>query len=130
MCLGSCGLEYTLDYTEAGRARKTSSGYDFKYKPMNNSKGHVSWFPFILIVGAIALLIYKMTHSQEAADSTQPTQPVHPQHPQGSNIPPPPPYGFKPEYAQGNVALNRFFFIEVEISFQPGEWVLANACNS
>nr|CAB3265863.1 store-operated calcium entry-associated regulatory factor-like [Phallusia mammillata] len=103
---GSCGLEYTIDLTEAGQKRHQNSWNSY-YQPSKQYSSSVggggSWFIFFIIVFAIVFLIRKMTTQNDDVDSSQrrPSPSRGPPYPSQHHGPSAPPtYGFKPEYTR------------------------------
>lgn len=96
---GSCGLEYTIEFTEEGLHRERASGSSYNYNTYqsgNTSKGESDWgaVKFIVIV-VIMFLIYNTCIKRAPATPNQGPQPT-----QGPNQPPP--YGFRPEFSEPN----------------------------
>ena len=106
--LGSCGLEYTIDYTEAGK-RQNSYGGSYSHNSYVSKRSDIggSWIWFVIIVGLVVLVIYKMG-GNGAPQHDHPAPPPPPSHHRpsswdrhgGSGGNSPPPYGFKPEYTE------------------------------
>ncbi|RUS89265.1 hypothetical protein EGW08_003008 [Elysia chlorotica] len=89
---GSCGLEYTLEFTEEGVQRerqKGGSGYQYSYNSKHSSEGGMSGlFVFAAVLLAI-YVIYKTCIAPTAQGAYQ----------TGADQQPPP-YGFRPEFTQ------------------------------
>nr|XP_039250148.1 store-operated calcium entry-associated regulatory factor-like [Styela clava] len=97
---GSCGLEYTIDVTDAGKSRNQNSwgGDNYGQSNLQHKESSGSCFLGLLVVGAIVFLIYKMCSavSDNQPNHSRGTSSNH-RSPPGNQ---PPPYGFKPEYSQ------------------------------
>lgn len=91
---GSCGLEYTIDYTETGKAQK-QNGYWHSSGNYNESSGSSWIFPVVLVISIFLLIRCLSTGSTDTSSSRDADQPS------GRNSRTPPPYGFKPEYTSG-----------------------------
>lgn len=96
---GSCGLEYTLDFTDAGyrQNKHQSQRNDYQRSQSHNGTSIVILFLLVAIVGFV---LYKaLTYT-----STQPSWNYagQEQYQFSSAQSPPPPPGFRPEYMPGN----------------------------
>ncbi|KAI9183937.1 hypothetical protein H9P43_002989 [Blastocladiella emersonii ATCC 22665] len=124
---GSCGVEYTLHYTEKGRAsaayraqQGTNDQYMRKptasaYKKKKGNQEGFSWavlVPF-LMVGGMWLLINKCSDNSGSAAGNGSERP--PRRPTGGVPPPPPPYSAQDnkDYATGS---------STSTSARPGFW--------
>ncbi|BFZ16803.1 hypothetical protein BsWGS_19842 [Bradybaena similaris] len=88
---GSCGLEYTLEFTEEGLQREQQKGgysYHNSYK-YEGSSGGVNGLIFIAVIILVMYFIYKVCIAPN--DYTA----------EGYGRQQPPPYGFRPEYMPG-----------------------------
>lgn len=102
---GSCGLEYTVDFTEEGYQKNRQQGHTYSHS--HNDGGY--WNPGygkkassivgdLLFLCGIALVIYIIYKTCLASNATGGRQddPGYPRADMGGNQPPP--YGFRPEY--------------------------------
>ncbi|KAK2725794.1 hypothetical protein QYM36_000322 [Artemia franciscana] len=122
---GSCGLEYTLDYTESGLRNKVKShekpSYGWRDSYLNQEdKGKSRGFKFadLLLVAAVGLIFYGLyrtclrprTDQRTDTSSTNDDYPGHPGFGSGfgqffggqPSAPPPP--GFRSTYTQGDAS--------------------------
>ena len=95
---GSCGLEYTIDYTQSGKHQQKSYVGSSKYVGTHSEVGG-SWIVFVVIVGLVGFFIYKMSLSNTPQLYPSSSTPYNHGRPHHS---PPPPYGFKPEYTDSS----------------------------
>ncbi|XP_060571517.1 store-operated calcium entry-associated regulatory factor-like [Ruditapes philippinarum] len=115
---GSCGLEYTIDYTEEGWQRKNHGGshqysggnkyHDDNYHDRSNyqtsySKKASSVFQdlfYLALIAGIIYIIYKTCIATPTMNSDAPP-PYDAHDPPRNPSAPPPPYGFRNEYMPG-----------------------------
>ncbi|XP_002125157.2 store-operated calcium entry-associated regulatory factor-like [Ciona intestinalis] len=106
---GSCGLEYTLEYTESGKSRQNQGGYNGYNQQHNNnypskhSSDSSSWFIFFIIILAIGILLCKVSQSN-TEDTNVPPRHSNFRDSHSSNTNSPPPYGFKREHTSHTTA--------------------------
>ncbi|XP_028392213.1 store-operated calcium entry-associated regulatory factor-like isoform X1 [Dendronephthya gigantea] len=116
---GSCGLEYTIELTEEGNAKKQGwsnyHGYDNYqggYRKRYNSSSGFGELVMFIAIAVIFYMVFKTCTSNPHID-TETTAPPYNQDPNNMGRPgpsaPPPPYGpdppgFKREYTQGHTA--------------------------
>lgn len=96
---GSCGLEYTIDYTKAGNARSNDYAPSWTASTGNSDGG--GWLFFFILIFVIVFLICKMGGSRDSG--TPYPEPDHSDHRSDSHRSRqnnPPPYGFKRQYTQ------------------------------
>ncbi|XP_065564078.1 store-operated calcium entry-associated regulatory factor-like [Artemia franciscana] len=110
---GSCGLEYTLDYTESGLRNKVKSHEKFSYgwrdsylNQEDNGKSREFIFADLLLVAAVGLIFYGLcrtclrprTDQRTDTSSTNDDYPGHPGSGSGFG------YGFRSFYNQGDAS--------------------------